>query len=307
MDPLEKIDYKFKVIYIFGRGHSGTTIIDLCVARALGGFSGGEIISGLRRVSDRSLCACGSFLNECDIWGDVHRRIECEGYSVKKFISKSYNITNFFNPNINRSLINDFDNILFSELSVRVPNRILIDSSKELYRGYCLALNKNIDVDFIFVTRNGLSVLASYRSRLLTNGTVNFLRKKRKIPLILLKFVSAIVLPILVFGGQTFASAVYVLMNLFTARQIRHINYDKLLDMKTDADFKKLKEELAFDVGADRHDATYHPISGNQIIWQKNYDVSFKKPKVEKQNCGFLDKFLYLLIAFPHIILRVMS
>lgn len=58
-------------IYITGRPHSGSTILDIALGNSAAVESVGELVSGLGREVNGDLCACGSTIRECPYWQKV--------------------------------------------------------------------------------------------------------------------------------------------------------------------------------------------------------------------------------------------
>ncbi len=65
-------------IYITGRGHSGSTILDLLLGNSSQIASVGELLAGLSR-SDHAVCCCGATMPDCAFWREVRSRAEAEG------------------------------------------------------------------------------------------------------------------------------------------------------------------------------------------------------------------------------------
>lgn len=67
-------------LYILGRGHSGSTILDILLGNSAQIESVGELIAGLSRA-DREPCSCGASMPECPFWRHVRSRLEDAGVS----------------------------------------------------------------------------------------------------------------------------------------------------------------------------------------------------------------------------------
>jgi Sulfotransferase family len=67
-------------LYIMGRGHSGSTILDVLLGSSGSIESVGELLAGLSRA-DREICSCGMAMRDCDFWREVRSRVEAEGVS----------------------------------------------------------------------------------------------------------------------------------------------------------------------------------------------------------------------------------
>lgn len=62
----------YGILYIAGYGRSGSTILDLSLARHPQAVSGGEIYRAAEIFSDpEALCTCGNRLADCPVWGPV--------------------------------------------------------------------------------------------------------------------------------------------------------------------------------------------------------------------------------------------
>jgi len=61
-------------LYISGRGHSGSTMLDAMLGNADGIESVGELVSGMERYKE--LCSCGETFRDCPFWDGVRQRFE---------------------------------------------------------------------------------------------------------------------------------------------------------------------------------------------------------------------------------------
>ena len=64
------------VLYLQGKGRSGSTVLSMVLGAAEGVFAAGELRFFWRRglVEDRN-CACGRHLSACEVWGAVAERV----------------------------------------------------------------------------------------------------------------------------------------------------------------------------------------------------------------------------------------
>jgi Sulfotransferase family len=65
-------------LYIVGRGHSGSTILDILLGNSSQIESVGELLAGLSGA-DRAMCSCGATMPDCAFWRDIRSRVETEG------------------------------------------------------------------------------------------------------------------------------------------------------------------------------------------------------------------------------------
>ena len=63
-------------LYVMGRGHSGSTILDILMGGGAAVESVGEFVSGLRRYRGEERCACGCAMWECLVWCEVRLRFD---------------------------------------------------------------------------------------------------------------------------------------------------------------------------------------------------------------------------------------
>src|SRR5437763_16836487 len=63
-----------------GRGHSGSTILDILLGGGAAVESVGELVSGLEWYEAGTPCACGAPMRECPYWAEIRRRVEAEGH-----------------------------------------------------------------------------------------------------------------------------------------------------------------------------------------------------------------------------------
>src|SRR5262245_53099489 len=67
-------------LYIMGRGHSGSTILDILLGNSRQIESVGELLAGLSRA-DHEMCCCGETMPDCAFWREVRSRVETEGFT----------------------------------------------------------------------------------------------------------------------------------------------------------------------------------------------------------------------------------
>jgi Sulfotransferase family len=65
-------------LYLTGRGHSGSTIVDILLGNSSQIESVGELLAGLSRA-EREPCSCGAAMSDCGFWREVRSRVEAEG------------------------------------------------------------------------------------------------------------------------------------------------------------------------------------------------------------------------------------
>jgi hypothetical protein len=80
-------------VYLMGRGHSGSTILDILLGGGKAVESVGELVSGLENYHRAERCSCGALMRECGFWGNVRAAFERQGFSWDEMIEASHAAT----------------------------------------------------------------------------------------------------------------------------------------------------------------------------------------------------------------------
>lgn len=129
-----------KIIYIYGLGHSGSTILDLSLGChpsiiGLGELSNLLMAKGEVLLSDdfnATICSCGNNIGSCDFWAGMKDKLV--KYSDEKVEDKYQILINFF-------------------IEKYGGDKILVDSSKEKQE-YLPFLNERFELYVIFLIRD---------------------------------------------------------------------------------------------------------------------------------------------------------
>lgn len=148
-----------KVYMIVGLGRSGTTIIGKKLAEHMGGVFVGELIYlASRGLESKSLCGCGVYINDCEVWRPIISRLTEPEKATLKTAEADLRLKNIF-------LFSNHDK--YGDLFTRVHNlfgdRPLVDSSKIF--PYALLFRRNPKYVFIHVVRDPLQVTSSMLSK----------------------------------------------------------------------------------------------------------------------------------------------
>lgn len=76
-------------LYVMGRGHSGSTVLDILLGGGAAVESVGEVVSGLEHYDRAARCACGLLMRECPFWVEVRRRFEDDGHDWAELVRRS--------------------------------------------------------------------------------------------------------------------------------------------------------------------------------------------------------------------------
>jgi len=169
-------------LYIAGRGHSGSTMLDAMLGNAPDIESIGELVSGMGR--DDATCSCGDSFKNCDYWRGVRKRFEtASGMTWGEAV----------NACVDQAHLRRFPRTLFARrrqpwvqkllrVNTAIANAVgqpkkhlVVDSSKELTRALFL-LRFQPDSRAIHLIRHPCNVVESAFRRLEKGEKFKFLR-----------------------------------------------------------------------------------------------------------------------------------
>ncbi|MFW5811881.1 MAG: sulfotransferase [Alkalispirochaetaceae bacterium] len=170
-------------VYIAGRGHSGSTVLDAMLGNAPAIESVGELVSGMGRYDEK--CSCGETFRECEYWSRVRSRFEeLSGASWDDAVAASKgqaHLTKFPKTLIAtmrkrwvRTLVDYTRHI--GEAVAGAEHEVVVDSSKEITRALFL-LRFVPGTKVIHLLRHPSSILESDYYRLKGGTGFKFLRK----------------------------------------------------------------------------------------------------------------------------------
>lgn len=280
---------KLEIVYICGRGHSGTTALDLLIGTNTGFTSLGELSSGLSNI-DKAICSCGKKLNSCGQWSKVINKSSKKKYVAKLAdLSKKYDNFEqiFISKNTKENKIyNKHLSDFYNQISTSRNVNGVIDSSKELSKG--LRVVKSFDKSkLIYVRRSLPSILLSYQKRFKESSTFNFRRKKRK-------FRSFTPIALTTIISQIIADFFYIYLSLRFSKKIMKIRYES---METRGEVQKLMSfispnniDINFKIDMDK----VHIVGGNRMARAKSI-IEFKTSKVIEKDFTTLNPFIVFI------------
>ena len=174
-----------RIIYVVGRGHSGSTLLDALLGNAPGCTGIGELLSAAARPL--SVCSCGQPLMECAFWGQVFAEMKsASGVSweeAARRLSDQGQLKSFprtLLAGAGSAWVRDLTRVMeaLHDAIRRVSGRpVVVDSSKETTRGLFLA--RFVDGShLVFLVRNPLDVVASDLYHFRDNRKFQFLRRQ---------------------------------------------------------------------------------------------------------------------------------
>lgn len=170
---------KIKIIYLIGAGRSGTTLLDI-IADSHSKIVGiGELSNWVfeKEKQSKMPCSCGKSLSDCSFWQKVFDNIpnNLRFYNSKLKVNQK-KIDFLFNQKKYFFAANSkikFDLEKYLELNERIYQNILsvsgkkviLDSSKEMDRAEVILQNKNLEIVFIHLVRDGRGTTFSYKRK----------------------------------------------------------------------------------------------------------------------------------------------
>lgn len=263
-----------KWVYIAGRGHSGSTMLDAMLGNARDIESVGELVSGMGRYDEA--CSCGETFEECPYWRTVRKRFtETTGRSWDVAVSRSKGqahikaLPRTLSARSNKRWVEELRDItraIGEAIAVSAPTEpaLIVDSSKEITRALFF-LRFVSDARVIHLMRHPVSILQSDYYRLKGGTGFKFLRRRfhpRRFfgPFLFVSVLTWITGNLLAdlarsFGRDRFLRVRYEKIIADPISQIDRI--EAFLGCSLDEVRRRLSENEAFDVG--------HNIGGNHM------------------------------------------
>jgi hypothetical protein len=161
-----------KILYIAGRGHSGSTILDLLLGNSFEIESVGEF-SSIRKREASLLCAsCGS---ECDVLEEVLYKLNMTSDQLIRKLRFLESKRRLF---VGLEEYQHIMSVIYDSYDLKGKN-VVLDSSKDFFKALKLKLC-GLDVHFLLINRSFGSTLQSYSKRFNERGTWNIFGKKRQ-------------------------------------------------------------------------------------------------------------------------------
>ena len=153
-----------KVIFIGPYGFSGSTVLDVALSQSVDVVSGGELCYLGEWLEHDRLCTCSAPLSMCPAWAPVADSILSEKMAMLGSISRLRKLAAVIWPERHRELLR-----LYGEVYWEVADyladwggvEVVVDSSKDIFRLAALAITRPGQVEFLHLTRDLDSVVAS--------------------------------------------------------------------------------------------------------------------------------------------------
>jgi len=304
----EIIPSETKLIYIMGRGHSGSTVLDALLGNADSIESVGELVSGLCREGE--VCSCVAPFNKCEFWSQVRTEFEMranmsleEAADLLKFQAHVARFLKTFFARSNSSSIKKLTlvNQSIVEAVLKVSEKkCMVDSTKEHTRAlFIIRFSSNAKI--IHLVRDPEGILASNFFRIKKGSGFKFLRRKfsgkRMIPFfMILNCINWII-------GNIMAETI----RLFAPDRVFRLRYEDLCKNPTEA-LKRLQLFMEYDlssviksVESGKSMSIGHNIGGNMM---RNKSYFIFDPKAGKRRpLPWVYKFIARLICWPFLLM----
>lgn len=161
------------ILYIFSAGHSGSTLLTKILGQNGSFFAGGELSNySLDVLRSSSYCSCKKKYAECEFWqkigakhpsANINFYHEFRRYAYLARFYKLFKVLVLPGQISGRLKIKlDDYNMLYRHIFETTNKNIIIDSSKNIFSAVMLARYGEYPFKFIFLHRDGRSVLNSY-------------------------------------------------------------------------------------------------------------------------------------------------
>ncbi|HEY7875228.1 MAG TPA: sulfotransferase [Actinomycetota bacterium] len=164
-----------KVLYVLGRGRSGSTIFGIVLGELDGFFCGGEIRFLWDPVVVRnSVCGCGSLVFECPVWSEVLAQVDdVDVDQVVRWqheIVKEHNTLRLLRHRAGRTwrALEGYASVmrrLYDALGAVTGARVIVDTSKRPSYAAFLGTLPDFDAYYLHLVREPHASAYSWRSR----------------------------------------------------------------------------------------------------------------------------------------------
>ena len=169
-------------VYIMGRGHSGSTVLDATLGHTSSVESVGELVSGMSRFN--APCSCGLAMRDCSYWAEIRHRFELRAGrtwedAASKIASQAHvrNIlSNFARNRDELREVADITTHLAHSVSEVSGKSVMLDSSKTPSRALFL-VRQFPEARVIHLVRHPEAILASNYWRIQAGTGFKFLRR----------------------------------------------------------------------------------------------------------------------------------
>lgn len=296
-----------KLIYIMGRGHSGSTLLDVVLGNSKDIESVGELVSAMSRI-EKEICSCKEKMTNCPYWlsilssykkkySDISFKELCL-QSVKQGNIKRFLNTLFFKKKHDSLINNSFE--FFNEISNESKKKYIVDSSKEHTRGLLFSRANNAHI--IHIIRRPDRILSSTYFRAVNGEHVKFLRfkfqPKNKIALFLYILTMSV--------SWSIGNFLAEITKLVARNKVLLIRYEDFITQPKDT-LIKIQNQFKIDLSdliykLEQKELLFigHNVGGNRFRFQESFTIEPQKSTQRKLPIFF--KGMTILINLPFML-----
>lgn len=297
-------------LYIMGRPHSGSTILDIVLGNSAAIESVGELVSEIDKGAAGS-CGCGKSIPACGFWQQIRTQVAGDDEAAWQEVTRSSvrhaHIRNFW-PTLRAPRDPARTPPRFSALArataafdaaIRAVSGKphVLDSSKEPTRGLML-LKFYPEARVIHLVRDPRRAVASHYWRFQKNpGYFHFLRRKYKAPHMLVPFMA------LAAGSWSLGNLICEIITRHAPRRVVRVRYEDLctrpavelrrigvaFGIPLEDVIGKIERQEQLEIG--------HNIGGNQIRLMKR--IAFDPGKGEEHALPLWLELLTIIMCWP--------
>jgi len=302
---------EWSVIYILGRGHSGSTTIDLVLGNHPEAVSVGEITNGFRVVDHP--CACSAQPDDCPFWGPIRRAVRERHPDVTwdeygrmlAFLDIFYRIpaivTGVGLPGWVAEKYAPLNRDLYAAIAAHAGRPRVVDSSKDLARAVYLITRHRARTKILHVVRDGRGELWSRLKRLRAGKPFQVLRHDLDVRWHWPVMVATA-------AAWTLANAACVLFRWIVRDRVIQVLYEDLCENPR-RELDRIGRFLGLDLSqmARRIEegepfAFSHNVSGSVLLSAESKSLTFRPDVAWKERLPRVYRFLYYLFAWPLVL-----
>lgn len=283
-----------KILYILGRGRSGSTLLESLLRERLGAFGAGELRLWDKSVGTQLQCSCGDLVDDCSFWQstftDTSELIDPEFLKSYRRIYRKRNLLLLVLPKgaAIASKVYAREAGLLRKLYISVEknsnNSLIVDSSKNPF--YCFFLSEvvKLDVVGIHLTRDPRAVAFSWFRQKTRDQAVPLYQKKM---------------------GSIASSVFWLGSNVCSELVKAHLKKSVLvryedLALDLNSELGRIQENADIeDSGILRDAEANHSLCGNPIRFKEKKLNSVKNDSEWIVNMSYRSKLIVSLITLP--------
>ena len=303
----------YSILYIMGRGYSGSTTLDLILGNHKEIQSVGELTSGFSSSKDSRLCSCYSLLDECVFWGTVRQRLQQQYPETSldeygrmiRYMARFYRIpqirTDTGLPSWFYKVYDPMTHDLYDLISQESQKSYVVDSSKEMGYAYYLLTRFSSRTKIIHLVRDGRGVMWSYLRRLRSGQPFQFLRRYYSSR-------SYWIFMVLSALSWNFGNMIGIFLRLFNKDKILLVRYEDLCNNPGEEfsrignfiglDFteiiRRIENSDPFNIG--------HTVGGNRMRHNESGQFIFQPDSTWQNHLPKRYSILFVLLSFPLLI-----